>query len=417
MGMSQLEVVEHRCDNGLLSLLLESPTAPVVCLSVWYRAGAKHDPAGESGVAHLLEHMMFKGTDRHPKGDYDRILHSLGAMNNASTWLDRTNYYILIGNDRYAAALELEADRMRGARLSGEDLKDERTVVLNELDQSKDDPGTALFERLLALTFLEHPYRRPVVGWRQDVESITRADLQGFYDHYYQPNNAFLAVVGDFRTAEMIKAIERTFGSIPPGDPPAARSVTEPPQRGERRFELRRAGQQELLGISYRAPQRGDAAALAMDVLAQVLGHGRTSRLYKALVETGLAVHASAENQSISADPFLFLLDIEPASGVELSRIEQAIDREIGRLASEPISDREIQRARKRARVGFIMRRDSVSALAFLIGEFEVACGWRLLQTYLEQLDAVMPEQVMKAARRYLVRDERTLGHFRPTGG
>jgi len=416
VGPSRLDVTEHRCENGLLALLLPANTAPVVCVSVWYRAGARHDVPDRSGCAHLLEHMMFKGTDRHPKGDYDRILHALGGINNASTWLDRTNYYILIGADRYEAALELEADRMRGALLTEADLEDERPVVLNELDRSEDDPGAALFDRLLAMAFLRHPYRRPVIGWRQDVEAISCADLRTFYDRYYQPGNAFLTVVGAFEPAEMCAAIDRHFGSIPAAETRPERRIVEGPQRGERRFELRKAGEQDIVGIAYRAPQRTENDAFAMDVLAQVLGHGRTSRLYKALVETGIAVSVATENQSMPADPFLFLFDIEPADGVSPAQVEEVLDAEIARLAREPISKRELERAQKRARVDFVMRRDSVSSLAFLIGELEVTAGWQLALTYLRRLEHVTPIDVMDAAEKYLTREQRTVGHFRPLG-
>jgi zinc protease len=410
-----LDIEERRLANGLAVLLLETRTAPVVCLSVWFRAGSRHDPQGRSGTAHLLEHMMFKGTARHPKGDYDRVLHALGAINNASTWLDRTNYYVLIGSDRYAAGLELEADRMRGALLREEDLIDERPVVLNELERNEDDPGVALFDRIMAMAFVEHPYRRPVIGWRQDVEAITIDDLRSYYDAYYRPNNAFLAVVGAFDRGAMLADLERTFGGLEPGPPTPARPVVEPEQRGERRFELRKAGQQEILGIAYRAPQRAHDDAFALDVLAQVLGHGRTSRLYRVLIESGLAVNAAAENQAMPVDPYLFLIDVEPAEGVAPARIEEALDEEIACLVREPVSPREIERARKRARVEFVMRRDSVSALAFLIGELEVSAGWRLAQTYLERLDAVTAEHVQAAAARYLTREARTIGRFRPT--
>jgi zinc protease len=410
-----LPIEERRLANGLTVLLLETRTAPVVCLSIWFRAGSRHDAQGRSGTAHLLEHMMFKGTARHPKGDYDRVLHALGAGNNASTWLDRTNYYILIGSDRYATGLELEADRMRGALLRPEDLADERPVVLNELDRNEDDPGVALFDRLLALAFLEHPYRRPVIGWRQDVEAITIEDVRAFYDTYYRPNNAFLTIVGAFERDAMLADLERTFGCLELGTPPPPSPVIEPEQRGERRFELRKAGQQEILGFAYRAPQRAQDDAFALDVLAQVLGHGRTSRLYQVLIESGLAVNASAENQTIPVDPYLFFIDAEPADGIAPIRIEEAIDEEIARLTREPISAHELERARKRARVEFVMRRDSVSALAFLIGELEVSAGWRLAQTYLAQLDAVTADHVLAAAARYLTRDARTIGRFRPT--
>jgi zinc protease len=408
-------VAEHRCANGLRALLLESHTAPVVCVSVWYRAGSRHDPPGRSGSAHLLEHMMFKGTRQHPKGEYDRQLHTLGAINNASTWLDRTNYYILIGSDRYAKALDLEADRMRGALLGAEDVEDERTVVLNELDRNEDDPGVALFDRIQARSFRQHPYRRPVIGLREDVAAISRADLRAFYDAHYQPGNAFLVAVGRFETSAMARAIDRRFGMIPAAEPARSQPADEPPQRTQRRFEFSKAGRQKLLGMAYHAPQRGHPDAVALDVLAMVLGHGRTSRLYRALVQTGLAVHASAEYASMPADPFLFMLDVELAQRADFAPVEATIDREIERLMREPVAGGELQRARKRARVGFISRRDSVSALAFLIGEFEIATGWEYLQTYLERLDAVTPADVMRVAERYLGARARTVGCFRPS--
>jgi zinc protease len=410
-------VTEHAWPNGLKALLLETHQAPIVCLSIWYRAGSRDDPPGGTGTAHLLEHLTYKGTHRHPKGEYDRILHAQGALHNASTWLDRTGYHILIGNDRYPIGLELEADRMRGACLDARDLRDEIPVVANEIARNEDEPMAALFERLQALAFLQHPYGHPVLGWSQDLEAASVEGLRGFYDHRYQPGNAHLAVVGDFRTETMLAEITRTFGAIPPGPTPARRPVVEPPQRGERRFELRKAGRQELWAAAYKVPSRSHGDGYALDVLAHVLGQGRTSRLYRALIESGLAVGAGAENQATPADPFLFLVDADLARGASREKVEEAVEREIARLAREPVGREEIDRARKRARVEFVMRRDKVSAQAFLLGEFEATVGWRFVETYLERLSAVEPEDVMRVAGRYLVREERTVGHFRPTDG
>jgi zinc protease len=410
-------VTEHRWENGLRALLLESHAAPVVCVSVWYRTGSRHDPPGGTGMAHLLEHMNFKGTRLHPKGEYDRILHAQGAIHNASTWLDRTGYYVLLGSDRWRLALELEADRMRGARLDPDDLRDEITVIANEIERTEDDPMAALYERIQALAFLRHPYGRPVLGWRADLEAVTAADLRAFYEAHYRPGNAHLAVVGDFRTEEMCAAIAETFGAVPAGgDAPEARPVVEPPQRGERRFELRKAGSQEIWAAAYKAPARDHADSYALDVLAHVLGHGRTSRLYPALIESGLAVAADAENQAVPRDPFLFFVDADLARGVERARVEEAVEREIARLVREPVGDAEFARARKQARVEFVMRRDKVTAQAFLLGELEATVGWRFVQDYLARLQAVGPDDVMRVAARYLVPEERTVGHFRPTG-
>ena len=413
----EFPVQEHRCSNGLRALLLETHTAPVVCVSIWYRVGSSDDPAGGSGMAHLLEHMMFKGSRTHPKGVYDQQLHVMGAMNNASTWLDRTNYYVLIGSDRYESALVLEADRLRGATLADEDLDDERTVVLNELDQNRDDPCTLLYEELLAHAFEEHPYRCPVIGWRRDVEQIRASDLRAFYDRFYQPENAFLVIVGDFETERMRADIERHFGGISGAAVTRDTRPLESAPLGERRFRVSRSGGQEMLALGYPAPPRRQPDALHLDVLAQVLGHGRTSRLYGSLIDTHRAVHVAAENQSMPIDPFLFMVDIEPSPGVTVAEILRIYDEDVARLAGEPLTEQELLRARKRARVDFVMRRDRVSALAFLLGEFEIAGGWRQLEHYLQDLDAVTPEDVMRAARHYLRPQWRTLGHYLPGEG
>jgi len=410
-------IVEHDCPNGLRALLLKRNTAPVICVSVWFRVGAGDDPPGQSGLAHLLEHMMFKGSERFPKGVYDQRLHVLGALSNASTWLDRTNYYVLIGSDRFEAALELEADRLRGACLTAADLADERTVVLNELDQGRDDPATALYEALIEHSFQEHPYRRPVIGLRREVEQIQISDLKRFYDAYYQPENAFLVVVGSFDTDTMRHKLDEHFGRLPSVAVNRPSRPIESAPREERHFELRRAGGQEIHSLAYHGAPRTHADALTLDVLAQVLGHGRTSRLYRSLVDKNLAVHVSAENLSMPVDPFLFMIDIEPADGVAPEVILEVYDREVARLAEKPVSERELQRARKRARVDFAMRRDRVSALAFLIGEFEVAAGWQALNRYLDELDQVTPDDIIRSARTYLSGTRRIRGRFLPTGG
>lgn len=428
----ELDVREHRLANGLGVLLVPSRDAPVVAVSIWYRTGSRHDPPGRAGLAHLIEHMAYKGTHRYAKGEYDRILHAAGAIHNASTWFDRTNYYIVIGSARYPLALELEADRMRGATLTPEDLRDEAAVVCNELQRNEDDPDTAFFERLLAAAFREHTYGRPVGGTIEQVRATTAADLRGFYDRRYRPDGAYLVVAGDYDDARILDEIEAAFGSIAPGAQPqggldrgtvpgadceAKRAPDgEPPQRGERRFELRKAGRHEMLAIAYKVPGRGHRDQYAIDVLAQILGHGRTSRLYRALVETGVAVQAGAENLAVLADPFLFHIDVDPARDAALEAVEAAVDAVVERLRREPVTPEELARARKRARADFVLRRDRVTARAALIGELEASVGWRYQRDYLARLDAVTAAAVLEAAQRYLVRDERTVGQFRPTG-
>jgi len=416
MTLSGYAVEELRLANGLLVLLLETHEAPIVCISVWYRSGSRDDPPGRTGTAHLLEHMLYKGTQRFPKGGYDQLLHRLGGITNASTAFDRTNYYILITRDRYPTGLELEADRMRGALWSEDDLRDERSVVLNELERNEDDPDSALFDRLQAAAFRAHPYGRPILGRREEVEALTSGDLRAFYDRHYQPANAYLVIAGDFVTAEMRARIEETFGAIPAAPGPLRAHADELRQEGERRVELRKAGGHELLVAGYKVPSRRHPDSYALDVLAHALGSGRTARLYRALVERGWAVDVSAENQTVGLDPFLFLIDLEPARGAPAGRLRRIAEEEIGRIAREGIRADELARARKQARVGFILRREQVSSRAFLVGESEALGSWRLLETYLDHLERVTVEDVGAAAGRYLVPEQSTWAHYLPEG-
>lgn len=410
----RIAVHEETLDNGLRLLLSPSHHAPIVSVSLWYRTGSRHDPPGQGGLAHLLEHMLYKGTHRHPRGEYDRLLHAQGAAHNASTWFERTNYYILISSDRYPLALELEADRVRGALLAEEDLRDEIPVIVNELQRNEDDPETALHERLLARAFPEHPYGRPVGGTPEEVRALTGAALRDFYDRHYRPNQAYLVISGDYDEARVRDEVEASFGSLEPGPVRVTEPLAPAQQEGERRFELRRAGRHEVVSIGYRAPARQHPDCLALDLLAQVLGQGRASRLHRALVEPGLAVQVGAENQAVLCDPFLFAVDLYPARGVALGALEEALEREIERLRREPVGEAELARAHKQARVAFVRRAERVSSRAALIGELERTVGWRYQTDYLVRLAETGQEDLERAADRYLRPESRTLGHFLP---
>jgi len=416
VSLPRLVVHEHRLDNGLKILLVPSRDAPLVAVSLWYRTGSRHDPPGEAGTAHMLEHMLYKGTRRHPQGAYDHILHEQGAVHNASTWYERTNYYILISSDRYETALELEADRMRGALLDAAGLGDEIEVVVNELQRSEDDPATALHERLLARAFPGHPYGRPVGGTPGEVRGLTAERLRDFYDAHYRPNHAYLVVAGDYDEGRILERVASAFGPIPAGPARLSEPPGAPPQSAERRFELRRAGGREQLLLGYRAPARRHPDVPALDLLAQVMGQGRMSRLHRALVEPGMAVQAGAENPAALVHPFLFYIDVSPSLGAPRESIDAVLEREIDRLSREPVTDAELGRARKQARVDLVLRCDRVSARGALVGELEATVGWRYLDDYLSRLAAVEAEDVRRVAATYLVPRGRTVGHFRPDG-
>jgi len=407
-------ITEATLDNGLKVLLIEAHHAPIVVVSAWYRAGSKHESYGTTGLAHLLEHMMFKGTAKYGKGEYDRVLKINGGDNNASTWFDRTNYYAVIAADRAEIALELEADRMRNALFTEKDLADEMPVVRNELERSEDSPESELYDVMTATAFREHPYHHPTIGWRSDVESITAAQIHSFYDRFYWPNHSFLVVAGDFAPQEMLAKVRKHFGPIPSGGVAPAVVTVEPPQKGERRFTLRETGRTEHLMVAYHVPRAGEPDSYALDLLGQILGSGRTARLYQALVEPGLAVSVDADNEGPMADPVLFTLGVAIKEGETPAAVEAAIDSELERVKSEPVTAAELARAVKQNKVQFIFSRDRVISQAFRLGEAEIGPGYRFLDSYLERVQAVTPADLQRVARTYLVRDNRSVGLYLP---
>lgn len=409
-------IYEATLDNGLKVIMKEVHTAPLMCVSTWFRAGSKNETVGATGIAHLLEHMMFKGTAKHGKGEFDRILESNGAVNNASTWLDRTNYYILIAAEKTDLAMDLQADQMRGALFTEQDLDDEMPVVRNEMEQGEDDAWSELDDRLVTVAILEHPYHWPTIGWKSDVEAATAAEIRGFYDKYYWPNDAYLVLVGDLPAETMLEKAVRHFGTVSRGGIQPKVVTVEPPQKGERRFLIREAGRNRILGMAYRSTRRIDPDSYALDLLGQVLGRGKSSRLYKALVDGGLATDIYVYNQAEMADPFLFFIYAFLSEEASPDSAEAVIDREIEKIKREPPTAVELQRSLKQTRVETLFSRDQLTSLMFAIGEAESAGGYEIYEHYLESLAVVTPEAVQGAAQHYLVADARTVGLYLPEG-
>lgn len=415
-GPSATGIYEATLANGLRVLIKEVHTSPLFCASVWYRAGSRNEGPGTTGLAHLLEHMMFKGTARYGKGQFDQILERNGALNNASTSLDRTQYYILVSKDRADLAMELEADRMRGALFTQTDLDDEMTVVRNELEKGEDNPYDELAERTQAVAILEHPYHWPVIGWKTDVEAITAAQIHQYYDRNYQPNNAFLVLLGDLSAAEMLDMAVRHFSPVPRGADPEPVVTVEPEQKGERRFLLREAGRLRILNLAYHTPARKHPDTLPLDVTAQLLAGGRSSRLYKALVETGLATDVAASNGSDTVDPYLLYIYVDIAEGASPDSVEAALDAELERLTREAPAEAEVRRAAQQLKVSSLFARDDLQSLMFAIGEAEISGGYGLFEGYLDSLAAVTPGAVRRVASTYLKQDNRTVGLYLPIG-
>lgn len=413
VGPSPEGIYEATLPNGLQVLMKEVHTAPIMCVSIWYRAGSKHEEVGRTGLAHLLEHMMFKGTDQYGKGVYDRLLEGNGALNNATTWFDRTNYYVMIAADRVDVAMMLEADRMRGALFTDQDLEDEMPVVRNEMEIGEDDPFTELDERIGSVAFLEHPYHWPTIGWKSDVEGIRANDIHAYYDRYYWPNHAFLVLVGDLSAPEMLANAVEHFGSLPQGGIAPEVVTVEPPQKGERRFLIREAGETRMLGFGYRVPEATHEDMPAIASLGRILAEGRSSRLYRALIERGLASEVQAYVQPME-EPFLFFVWVTLAEEADPDEVQQILDEEIARLQTAAPSEAELSRSFKQYKVATLFERDDLTELMFEIGEAESRGGYELFDTALERTESVTPADVQRAAAAYLVPDHRTVGFYLP---
>jgi zinc protease len=407
-------VQETVLSNGLVVLVKEVRSAPVVSFSVWYRVGSRNEHTGITGVSHLLEHMLFKGTRQYRLGEIARTLFLAGAGFNASTYYDWTNYYETIASDRIELAMRIEADRMVNSRIDKADLDAEMTVVRSELEGGENSPGRLLWQAVVSAAFQAHPYNWPVIGWRSDVENVSRDAIYQYYRTYYGPNNAVVVVVGDVAAADALRLVRQHFGPIKPIPTPPEVYTTEPPQRGERRVTVRRSGSLPMALIAWKGPTGRDPDSYALDVLGGVLGEGRTGRLYQALVEKGVASRVDAGSPSLR-DPFLFYVSATARPGVTAERLETALLEEVERVAATPITDEELARAQRRAEAEFVFQTNSVTAQARQLGYWAMNGDWRYLTTYLDRIRALTPADIQAVARRTFVADNRTVGHFVPS--
>ncbi len=402
--------------NGLRVLTKEVRSAPVVSFSVWYKVGSRNEHTGITGVSHLLEHMLFKGTQRYRVGEIPRTLFLNGAAFNASTYYDWTNYYATVASDRLELAMQIEADRMVNSRIDKADLDSEMTVVRSELEGGENSPGRLLWQAVTATAFMAHPYQWPVIGWRSDVENVPRELLYRYYKTHYGPNNATAVIVGDFDTRKALELVRKHFGALKPIPAPAPVYTVEPPQRGDRRVTVERSGSLPMVMVAYKAPAANHPDAYGLDVLAMVLGEGRTSRLYQGLVEKQIASSADAGIPSLR-DPFLFYVSATARPGVTPDKVEAALLDEVERVKTTPITADELGRAKSRVEAEFVFQADSVTSQARQIGYWAMVDDWRYLTTYVDRIRALTPDDVQRMAQKYLVADGRTVGHFIPTAG
>jgi zinc protease len=403
------QIQEVILDNGLKVLLLENHKSPAVTFQVWYRVGSRNEEDGKSGLSHFLEHMIG------PK-DYSRVIEKNGGDSNAFTTEDVTVYYATMSREKIGIAINLEADRMANNLLDGANFEPEKKVIMEERRLgTEDNPTAALAEITGAVTYTVHPYRRPVIGWMGEIQNLAREDLQRHYRTYYIPNNAFIVVVGDFSTHEMLAKIRSAFGKIPRGSDPLRVKIEEPPQRGERRVTLKKEAELPYLLIYYHVPNLKHPDSYALDLLAWILAGGRSSQLYRDLVyHKRMARSVDADYAGLSIDPTIFSITAQVMPEKDSAEVERAIDALLDRVRSEPVSDRELEKAKNQVEAGFVFGQDSIFDHAMWIGQYESSAQWQLLDSYLAGIRKVNRDDILKVAKKYLDPDRRTVGILVP---
>jgi len=415
-------------DNGLKVLVREEHTAPLASVWCWYKVGSKDERPGLTGVSHWVEHMNFKGTTNIPRDKVKGIIEQFGGAWNGYTWIDQTTYFETATRDALDRMLFIEAERMAGCLYDPEDCESERTVIISELQGGENDPDQLLDQELTATAFKAHPYRHPTIGWLSDLQTMTREDLYGYYRRHYIPNNATLVVVGDVDTDDVLRRAERQFGAIQPGTAPSRQTTIEPEQTGERRLTIRKEGTTAYLKIGYHAPGASDRLFLPALLLDAVLTGAkgvnlwtsfrvpppqRKSRIYRALVETGLA--SSIFGQMIpTAQPFLYTISATATEGISLSTVEAAAVEELSRVQQSGVTPNEVERARAQLQARLIFDNDSVTNIGHQLGYYETIASVDIFNGLDKGIEAVTLDQVNEAARTLLVESNRTIGWFDP---
>ena len=410
-------------DNGLQVVVIPNHRVPVVSHMVWYKVGSADEPTGKAGIAHFLEHLMFKGTETRGPGEFSRIISRVGGSENAFTSYDFTAYYQNVAKDQLGLMMELEADRMANLKISRADVEAEREVILEERRSRTDNnPASQFGEQVTAATYLAYPYRIPVIGWENEMRRLDYEDALAFYRTWYTPNNAVLVVAGDV-TADEVKALaERTYGVIPSRPVPdrVALRGEEPPQLSARRLEMDSPRvDQPSWSRRWLAPGVvwGDSEQAApLEVLSEILGGSTSSRLYRALVvEKGLAVSAGSGYSPDGLGPQTFIVYASPRAGVELTALEAAVEEEMARLLRDGVTEAEVASAITRMKRRAIFARDDMLAPARLFGEAMVAGGGIAdVEEWPERIAAVTAERVAEAARAVFVPERSVTAMLRP---
>jgi zinc protease len=409
---------EYRLDsNGLTILLAQDHSAPVVTFEVTYQVGSRNEVTGTTGATHILEHMMFKGSEgfNDPKGNsVKQLLERVGGQFNASTSFDRTNYFATIGRDNLEAYIAVEADRMRRLWLHEADREAEMTVVRNEFERGKNDPENVLMEEVTAAAYVALPYHHPVIGWKSDIEHVPIGRLREFYDTFYWPNNATLTVVGDVEPEAVLGLIKKYYG-VYAHSPAAIPAIytEEPAQSGERRVMVKRPGELGTIIIAHKVPNGRDADQPAIEMLDAILSSGKNARLYRALVDQGLALSAGA-GTILLRDLSLHTVYAALTPGTTHEQVEKALLAEIAKIKTSGVSAAEVATVKQQYIAEDAYKRDGTAAIASEISEWIGVGDWTLYVTFPQKVQQVTPADVQRVAKQYLGVEQGTTGWFVP---
>ncbi len=417
----------YTLENGLKLVVVPDHRAPVVTSMLWYPIGAADEVAGKTGLAHFLEHLMFKGTDKIPAGEFSKRIAASGGQDNAFTSYDYTAYYQKMAKNKIELALEMEADRMANLKIDAEHFEPEKQVVLEERRMRVESkPMRRFYEELVRKHYAKHPYGNPVIGWREDIKALSLEDAQNWWQQYYAPNNATLILVGDITMKEALPMVEKHYAHIPKREVKIKPFTAEPPRSHEIRYMKKdKQAKISLLYRMYRAPSlfagvagkdTGAKDALPLTLLAEVLGGSETSYLYRKLVlEQNIADSVSTDYYAISRGESSFSVYLQPKEGVDIIDAEQALDKAIATFFSEGVTEQEIKRAAVKLKAADVYARDSVFNTALRLGRFLVAGGaLKKFDDWLVAIDRVRAEEVLRVGRTYLVKDRSTTGILQP---
>ncbi len=403
--------------NGLQVIVLENHKSPVATFNVFYVVGSRNERFGQTGISHLCEHLMFRGTKKYGPEEFSNIIQENGGNDNAFTSSDFTDYFEIINREHLDVPISLEADRM--ANFDPKGFKSEKAVVMEERRLRTDDnPQDALQEMTQAAAFVAHPYHWPVIGWMHDIRGLTLQDALAYHAIYYSPQNAIIVAVGDFNGDQVMKSIKQAFGNIKNHEKPRPVTEVEPPQNGERRVVLRHAANLPAFNEAFHVPNyRNLKDAFALEIASEILSDGKSSRLYKDLViDKQSVVDVGAYYDMTSFDPSLFWISAQVRPGFKTADVMADVDKQIAALRDTPVSPTELQRAKNLEQAGFVYGQDSIFQEAEILGVYQMLGNYHMIDDYLKEIDKVTAADVQRVAKKYLVASNCTIGVLVPTG-